>query len=1100
MIRLLVVMLGVTLCGCTVTSPPNNPCGDVSCGTGRCVVDQGVAACLCDEGFRADGLSCVKRVVDVCASISCDAIIGSSCVLRADRASCQCPAGALVHEGSCVARNPCLPNPCTRVRRTTCEVINGGASCRCDLGYAPEGEGCSAIPLWTCNTQHSGVDEDTAEPDECPPLASVLAPMTNATRNLAPLGDHDWFRIAPYVREITWFEATSEDPNTALVIEVFDADGTRLLAADNRGLANAGVGFVSADGSAVLVRVRALGATAAGDYTASYRSLGFDDFTDREDEAARLTPNAAVQGETQFPGDVDVLWLELPAQLAVQLTFNSQTARLEVHRDGVTTRTLRDADRISITSAFPEQLLLVVKSETGALGTFSIHTAAVGPDDHATDPAFATPIASDGTWFAGATERVGDVDALTVPQVRGRTYLARWNSLSGMTVPTVTVSEINGAFIVRSANSRNELAWKAVSDARAVLSVTNGSTGNWQLAVTDLGPDDHADTAIGATPISLQTPLTGVVTVDADVDVFVITPIAGHVLRAKVTTPLTGTTLSVVITTPAGDALSEGTTASAQVTAAEPHFIHVRASGPVVTPYTLVVTDLGADDQAGTPTPLMLDTWSQGETQYVDDVDTFSFMATAGVVYRVQYEHDALSRAVRVTCNGTLVINSPLPADALLSPPTNGTCEVAVSSTVLGAFRLRVESLGPEDHPNTPPGAAAFTSVSGRIDYPRDRDVFRIDAAALQGYRVTLSPVDLASFRVQLLAANGAVLYEDNGWEFEFSRDWPEAVFVEVFAFGNHVGSYQLTLTALSPDDHRSTIADATPLALNTPGSGATNFFGDVDTFAVTGPAQRHLRANCVGFSSPCFVGVRRADGGVTTEAGAATVFFRTTAAAPTAWLDVTSANPTPYTLEVIDVGADDVGDTPSTATSLALGTTGLERALEVRGDVDAFRVTLNAGDIVVARCTPLSLSRCSVRVRSPLGVELQPSFRAAIAGAYVVEIVSDFAGTYRVTATLGADDHGDTSAAATPLTVGQVLAGHIDYETDVDFFSVAVGAGQRLNVELSTLCRIRVVTPSGGTGSVAYNESLSYLAANAGTYFVAVSECDGEYNLLAYF
>ncbi|MCD6497299.1 MAG: lamin tail domain-containing protein [Deltaproteobacteria bacterium] len=103
------------LAGCATGSPTQkndagDPCSDVTCsGHGRCVVDQGQAECLCEEGFLVNDLNCVQ--------------------------------------------DPCTPNPCTEPPRSTCDnqttlrtwqspgqcsVTRGAATCDYGTGEATD--------------------------------------------------------------------------------------------------------------------------------------------------------------------------------------------------------------------------------------------------------------------------------------------------------------------------------------------------------------------------------------------------------------------------------------------------------------------------------------------------------------------------------------------------------------------------------------------------------------------------------------------------------------------------------------------------------------------------------------------------------------------------------------------------------------------------------------------------------------------------------------------------------------------------------------------------------------------------------------------------
>ncbi|HEY0882355.1 MAG TPA: PPC domain-containing protein, partial [Archangium sp.] len=211
----------------------------------------------------------------------------------------------------------CEPNPCTTDRQTTCEVEDGTAVCRCDPGYAPEGEGCSELPAWTCERQHPA--GDFAEPDECPPLAHPLAAELPEAHTIEPAGDHDWYEVRVTAGRIVQFSAVSS--STPLLLEVFDERGLTLLASDARGVRDASVSFLAPRTAAVMIRVRALRGDAVGPYDASWRELGSDDFVNTPDEAITLTPAAGqFSGQIQYAGDIDVVRLEVPPLTAVWLS------------------------------------------------------------------------------------------------------------------------------------------------------------------------------------------------------------------------------------------------------------------------------------------------------------------------------------------------------------------------------------------------------------------------------------------------------------------------------------------------------------------------------------------------------------------------------------------------------------------------------------------------------------------------------------------------------------------------------------------------------------------------------------------------------------
>jgi len=85
----------VTGCATGATTSRNDagdPCTNVSCSDhGRCVVDQGQAICLCDDGFLSNDLSCIK---DPCAPNPCNELPQPKCddqtILRTWQSPGQC--------------------------------------------------------------------------------------------------------------------------------------------------------------------------------------------------------------------------------------------------------------------------------------------------------------------------------------------------------------------------------------------------------------------------------------------------------------------------------------------------------------------------------------------------------------------------------------------------------------------------------------------------------------------------------------------------------------------------------------------------------------------------------------------------------------------------------------------------------------------------------------------------------------------------------------------------------------------------------------------------------------------------------------------------
>ena len=88
------ILMAAVLCqGCTPSGgEPEGPCRDEGCsGHGHCVVVDEAPTCDCDEGYLADGLSCVLEQVGPCAGVDCSG--HGICSVAENLASCECDPG-----------------------------------------------------------------------------------------------------------------------------------------------------------------------------------------------------------------------------------------------------------------------------------------------------------------------------------------------------------------------------------------------------------------------------------------------------------------------------------------------------------------------------------------------------------------------------------------------------------------------------------------------------------------------------------------------------------------------------------------------------------------------------------------------------------------------------------------------------------------------------------------------------------------------------------------------------------------------------------------------------------------------------------------------
>jgi hypothetical protein len=136
---LAVSLLVVVGCGGGGGDGDGDPCAGQDCsGHGRCVVEDGAAACDCDAGYHAEGLECVADGDDVCAGVDCSG--HGVCYDDGGSPACDCDEGYHAEGLDCVAEGyedwpPALD-----------DLYSAGVGCTLpdcdedlDAGFQPEG-------------------------------------------------------------------------------------------------------------------------------------------------------------------------------------------------------------------------------------------------------------------------------------------------------------------------------------------------------------------------------------------------------------------------------------------------------------------------------------------------------------------------------------------------------------------------------------------------------------------------------------------------------------------------------------------------------------------------------------------------------------------------------------------------------------------------------------------------------------------------------------------------------------------------------------------------------------------------------------------------
>jgi len=130
-----------------------NFCVGVDCGSnGRCAVGAEGAICICDSGFTLQDGACKEaQADDPCKDVTC-AGHGSCIASAAGKALCICELGYRADGLTCVAVDDGREEPDSACKDVTCSdhgtcIVSGSgaALCICDYGYNPDGLTCVVV-------------------------------------------------------------------------------------------------------------------------------------------------------------------------------------------------------------------------------------------------------------------------------------------------------------------------------------------------------------------------------------------------------------------------------------------------------------------------------------------------------------------------------------------------------------------------------------------------------------------------------------------------------------------------------------------------------------------------------------------------------------------------------------------------------------------------------------------------------------------------------------------------------------------------------------------------------------------------------------------
>ena len=337
-------------------------------------------------------------------------------------------------------------------------------------------------------------------------------------------------------------------------------------------------------------------------------------------------------------------------------------------------------------------------------------------------------------------------------------------------------------------------------------------------------------------------------------------------------------------------------------------------------------------------------------------------------------------------------------------------------------------------------------------------------------------------------------------------------------------------------DDHGDFIDEATPVALGdaTGAAGVLDYEGDIDLFVFEAVAGEFYQIDvALGTLDDSTVALYDADGfelAYNDDYGgtsASRLYWEATDSGllyvgVEGWNDYIGT----YTLTVVVLDfVDDHGDFIDEATPVALGdATGAAGVLDYEGDIDLFVFEAVAGEFYQIDVALGTLTYSTVALYDAEGVELAynddyrvtPTSRlyweAADSGPVYVWVGGwdSGAGPYTLTVVVldFVDDHGDRNAEATPVALGEAIAGVLDYGEDVDVFRFEAVAGElyQIGVWPGTVIEPFVTLRDADGLELAYDDGhaetpavrLYWEATNSGPHYVAVgSPGAGPYTLI---
>lgn len=498
-------------------------------------------------------------------------------------------------------------------------------------------------------------------------------------------------------------------------------------------------------------------------YTLTVQELGVDDFGDTAAEAQRIVPGQEVRGRTEIDTDVDAFSFELVEGHSYGLVELEGAPRPAI---------FLDAGRVSAplpilgTSSRP----FVFFARLSRPGPWAFRLVDHGPDLHGNVPAEAAALDLPDAEVHGRLDDSVDVDVFRFDAVEGHIFAISTTSIA------VRILDASGVPLPgEPAWGPPRRVWTVPATGTYFIAVDSphGGVTDYVLRVVDTGPDDHADTAANATRIVPDTPATGILQTEDDVDTFTFTATEGLFYRVTCTRPdRGGTNFRIHDAQGFFGSASRGNDGAFKARSNGPVTITVYEAFEPPQAYTVLVESRGADDfadgEAGA-TALAYDTPVSGVFEIPGDVDSFRFRPRTGRIARVTCTPATAGAFCPVSVfAGTRVVRARGSPVEVWEADSDDELLVAVGNIGSPAtgWTVLVTDAGVDDAGDSTATASTGqlgAETRGHLETPEDVDVYAFTLEAARRYVV--SPLESAvRYGTSVVGPDGRTLALQGRW------------------------------------------------------------------------------------------------------------------------------------------------------------------------------------------------------------------------------------------------------------------------------------------------------------------------------------------------